>query len=591
MQVEDPAASLGGALPLVLQHASLVEGEDAKLLCKLLCVCQTWRAGLDAHCTGHFPLVVLGKAWMQCAEVLSWIESHGYLLSRIELCLPAVDSMYLFGNDDWLPDFVIAFEAALAAAAASPEGLNLRALRVLGAFVHSPSILQHLPPKHLTNLQLQLSSYSSSTAPLPALFSRTCSLGSSSSYAADPPLSLFTNLQSLTLEVDHGSLGNILPALRQLTQLTHLDLCCAYAPEEVDERAELRLLLPQIVELRIYPQCSREAFTGGKVQLSHMTAVSALEWWEIEPEDELPPNLTSLSTTQCPSLDPLRPLQQLRLLNRSPEWPAQTLRLLPSILPSLQEIGLSYSTADSAAAAAPAWSQPMPAVTSLHLYSHFRHPGGPDIRPIPRSVMQQVPSLGGTLQTLDFTTEYWEPLCVDVTPGELAAILAKLTALTSLNLTCIHLAEVEGVEEEDKQRERVMMSIGGLYRLKFLAVPCGWGVGSYALHLTRLTSMQGLHIRHSSLTDLAVCALAVSMKQLTSLELSGNESLTGSFMPAIGLLTQLRELDLPMSPFADESIGFLTGCISLRTLWLPSNLVSAEAREALQAAMPKLMIR
>ena len=178
-----------------------------------------------------------------------------------------------------------------------------------------------------------------------------------------------------------------------------------------------------------------------------------------------------------------------------------------------------------------------------------------------------------------------------MTPGELAAILAKLTALTSLRLTPIKLAEVGDVEEEeeeDKQWERVMVSIGALYMLRSLTVQYQ-AMGSYALHLTRLTSMLELIMRKLDLTDLAVNGLALSMKQLTSLDLRDNDSLTGSFMPAIGLLTQLQQLDLPMAAFADESIGFLTGCVSLRYLWLPC-LVSAEAREALREAMPEVVI-
>ena len=134
------------------------------------------------------------------------------------------------------------------------------------------------------------------------------------------------------------------------------------------------------------------------------------------------------------------------------------------------------------------------------------------------------------------------------------------------------------------------MSIGGLHRLRSLAAPSGWGLGSYAQHLTRLTSMQELIMRKSDLTDLAVNALALSMKQLTSLNLRENGNLTVSVMPAVGLLTQLRELDLPKTAYSDESIGFLTGCVSLGDVLLPSSLVSAEAREALQATMPDLMI-
>ena len=151
---------------------------------------------------------------MQCIETLSWTKTHVHLLSEIELSL-GDDSIYRFKNYERLPGFVIDFEAALAAAAASPEGLHLHALRVLGPIVHSPSIL---PPKHLTSLDLQLSSYSSSTVPLPALFNHTCSLEPCSSYAGDPPPSLFTNLQSLTLDIDHGSITTILPAVHQLTQ-------------------------------------------------------------------------------------------------------------------------------------------------------------------------------------------------------------------------------------------------------------------------------------------------------------------------------------------------------------------------------------
>ena len=560
-QVED-ASSLGGALPLVLQHSSLVDLNAAQLLCTLLRVCHTWSKTLDVNCQGRFPFTFKEDMWNQHEQVVRWIRTLGHLLSCVSVQPPKVDFVQSFPGR--LSAILDELESALAAAAASPKGLPLRAFHADSEeLLFGPSIFQQLSPQHLTSLSLQLSSYSSST---------TAS-----------PLSPFTSLRSLslTLQDDAESLNPILSSLSHFTQLTRLSLFGRFAPG-----ADLSLLPSQIVVLSI-PLDNSDTYAGSRVQLSHMTALRKMRFISIEAADELPPNLTSICAYDCESLQPLRPLQQLQSMAfHMSAMPADILRKLPTLLPKLREVELAYTFAGAAADAASGWAHLVPALTSLSISNDLAE----QAYTLPRSVIQQLPLLSPSLMRLELNSQ--GQLEYGMTPRELAEALKGLTALTSLALDALHFGELNEEDEEwSLQWGELVLKIAGLPQLKHLRLQQS-DLGFRAAYLRPLTSLESLSLPDCNLSDIAVNTLALAMQQLTSLDLSpGNERLRGSFMPTVGQLQQLEVLALPGKTVTNDSICFLGWCRSLTTLRLRGDTrVRPQIDSLLEAALPALTI-
>jgi hypothetical protein len=373
----------------------------------------------------------------------------------------------------------------LAAAAASAKGWYLHSLRAVAedrnTLHFSPSILQHLPPQHLTSLTLQLSHYDSTAEHLTRL----------------------TSLRQLCLKLYYGPITPLLPLVQHLTQLTSIDLTNEHPG------ADLRLLPPQLQQM-FWVTMPGATYPGGKLQLTHLTALRHLKRSHIEPTDQLPPNITSLETFECSDFAPLRPLQQLRALTfMSPTMGAAELQQLPRILPALQELNLQYDDTNTAVEASSAWGRLAPALTCLSITNYGNVYGE---WPFPGSILQQqLPLLGSSLQKFCLTSY----LQYDITPADLTAVLGMLTALTSLELnigTILKGAwaqQQEQQEEREEQENQIMLAIAGLGNLSELCVWRARGAG--ALHLTRLTSLKHLYLKELRLEDAIVSALVMSM--------------------------------------------------------------------------------
>jgi hypothetical protein len=459
---------------------------------------------------------------------------------------------------------MIGLEASLAAAAASPRGLYLRSLKAIDGRERqlldvSPGIFQHLPSQYLTSLSLQLSHYDSTADHLTRL----------------------TSLCHLRLRLTDGKpINPLLPMVHHLTQLTSL-----FLDDNVEKGADLRLLPPQLQQMWA-PQTASRVYAGGKLQLSHLTALKSFSRWFIEPNDQLPPNITSLEAIDCSDLDPLLPLQQLRVLTfKESTMGAAELQQLTHILPALQELSLQYDHTELAVAASSAWGHLSPALTSFTLIITNQYSANEE--PFPGAILQQqLPLLGSSLQKLSLTsgTEMY-----NITPGDLAAALATLTALTSLVLEPSRTGWAWAPEEREQQEDQLMAAIAGLGNLRDLSV---WGRGGPgALHLTGLTSLKHLSLYCAGVDDAIVSSLVQNMPHLTALMLGlQNPALTGSCLPTVVTqLPKLESISLPAGAATDESLSYLLGCRSLSRLECEhGHQVTYAAKAALLAALPAL---
>jgi hypothetical protein len=368
--------------------------------------------------------------------------------------------------------------------------------------------------------------------------------------------------------------------VQQLTQLTGL-----FLDGGVEKGADLCLLPPHLQQMWALRTASC-FYAGGKLQLSHLTALKSLRLLVIEPADQLPPNITSLEAVDCFDLDPLRPLQQLRVLTfRESTMGSAELQQLPHILPALQELSLEYDPTDLAVGASSAWGHLSPALTSLIINNQYSSNG----EPFPGEILQQqLPLLGSSLQKLSLTSGVE---MYDITPGDLAAALAMLTALTSLELDSSYTGWAQGSEEREQQEDQLMAAIAGLGNLRELHV---WGRGGPgALHLTRLTSLKHLSLYRTGVDDAIVNSLVQNMPHLTALMLGEkNPALTGSCLPTVvSQLPKLESTSLPAGAATDETLSYLLGCLSLSHVECEEgNQVTGDAKAALEAALPALSL-
>jgi hypothetical protein len=368
--------------------------------------------------------------------------------------------------------------------------------------------------------------------------------------------------------------------VQHLTQLTSLTL-----EGSIEKGADLRRLPPQLQQMWALQTSSFDC-AGGKLQLSHLTALRTFSTMYIEPANQLPPNITSLVTFDCSNLYPLRPLQQLQALAFGDSTMSPSvLQRLPRILPALQELSLQYEQTHAAIAASSAWGCLGPALTSLSINNKYAF----DEAPFPGEVLrQQLPLLGSSLQELSLTSD--TSVTYDITPGDLAAVLGTLTALTCLKLD-------ESVtwswppEEREQQEDQLMGAIAGLETLRGLSV---WGRGGTgALHLTRLTSLKRLSLHKTGVDDDLVSSLVLHMPHLTALMLgTQNPALTGSCLPTVvSQLRGLKSLSLPAGAVTDQTLSHLLECRSLS--WLScarGHQATAAAKAALMAALPTLSL-
>ena len=112
------------------------------------------------------------------------------------------------------------------------------------------------------------------------------------------------------------------------------------------------------------------------MDLRTFTAVDRLRVRMLHAVDQLPPSLTALNALDCFSLQPLSALQQLQTLEiEHSTTPAAALGELPSLAcPALTSMCLCYETGSAAGAAAAAWRDLVPFLTSLTMEDYSDEP-------------------------------------------------------------------------------------------------------------------------------------------------------------------------------------------------------------------------
>jgi hypothetical protein len=241
----------------------------------------------------------------------------------------------------------------------------------------TPVLLYALPAASLTRLELVMDT--SAAAP------------PSGSHAA--ALARLTNLQHLQLKVSDrqhlGVLSSMLPAVGQLSKLTHLQfLRFCRQPDSAPDAAShaLRQLLQ--APCREWQQQLRGLELSLKdaaaIDLSGFSGLQQLKLaaYEGYPRSRLrlqegwvlPKQLQQLDIADCCIASPaalgildMQQLQQLRLLAQFAEQDEQQALLQLAQLPCLQQLALEYADAAAVAATADIWRQ-LPALVGLTLH-------------------------------------------------------------------------------------------------------------------------------------------------------------------------------------------------------------------------------
>ena len=315
------------------------------------------------------------------------------------------------------------------------------------------------------------------------------------------------------------------------------------------------------------------------LNLQHLTALKKLELKQLQPSDQLPPNLIYLQASRALSLEPLKLLLQLEQLQLyEVTAPAAAWQELLPLLPQLYDVTLTYPNASSINASAAAWQLLAPKLRGLHLWDDY---DSEEVQ-VPLAVVQQLGQLTA-LTGLELGEQNFVALRMGCSPGALAGVLAGLQKLVYLRL------RVELEEEEEGEYDQLALAIAGLRSLDRLDLEF-LPLGGSAAHLSQLVSLTSLQLHDEPLPDIAVVAIAQTVTNLKVLNLSDSEGLTGAFMPTLGNLPCLWDLhNLPGSSCTDLSISFLSRCNKLEFLSVFGEWeVTAEGRSALEAALPGL---
>ena len=488
-------------------------------LAQLLLVSKTWHDAVKSNCLGCFELVVEAACWYRTSDrdqIIHWISRNGHLLSAICFRWGVNCEGERAAAKQALED------ALVTAAAAAPAGLQLQSFQSSNMPL-TCSTLRLISPLHITRLETKLCA----TA-IPAISSI---------------ISQLISLRSLELRCAHVPLNPVLPALCHLTCLTRLAL------DKLAPGAALGNIPAQVVDLpSITVQHARAPGKG--LVLGHLTALSSLRVHGLSHLDQLPPNLHSLSLSECSTLQPLQGMQQLQVLRIG--WctvPAASLAQLQTMLPAVSYMELEYDTMAAAAASAGAWGQ-LPALQKLSVFDWTDDP-----LELPRDAAEQLSQLTA-LTELELRASEGIP-CEAI--GELARSLAGLDRLSILRLRL----ETPGVEQDEvAELALAVAGLTGLQELRLEDVPLGMS----AVRLTKLESLSVLSLWDPTLTDLAVTALLQSLTQLDELHLGRCTELRGSFMPVLARLSWLEELYLPGAAVTDATVEFLGSCNSLEIM-------------------------
>jgi hypothetical protein len=537
------------ALHVLLEHPEL--STDVKALCTAERVCKGWYAAVQQCSAGSAAVQLkLNVPVQHLCSFAAWLPKHAAAVSSIDATVTAVSSAGMPDGMSWesyhcvarqlllsamqvaslLPASVSqlpanSLPAAAAAAAAAPvtatgTGQQQGLWRLASFKSNLPGaagLLAALPAHSLTKLQLDLTcDTAASAAALPAALARLSSL---------KQLIVFDGRGAFPVGP-----GCCLKGVAQLSQLTELQLIGQW-PGSVEQLQQLLakpLPLRRLV-MRLYEELP--VFDLSELtQLTALEAAGCLPYGSVLPA-QLPRaglQLCEISTDMAAAVQPPA-LQQLMLTVKYVDE-QQLLRLAQ--LPALQHLKLLFCLMQLAAAAAPVWQ---------HL-PHLR----------------------------ELCILHAEP----VTEGEIATVLAGLTACTALTKldwyspSPLHAVAAQGLS--------FCASLARLTRLTHLSVNYPAMSAGSALALTALTGLSQLSLREAGkgVGELAATALACNLRQLRHLDLSHCNLRHMACLAAIAQLTQLEELWVHGNKgFTPQGLMLLTGLTQLQFLAISQNAV------------------
>lgn len=169
------------------------------------------------------------------------------------------------------------------------------------------------------------------------------------------------------------------------------------------------------------------------------------------------------------------------------------------------------------------------------------------------------------------------------------AVISAATQLTGLTLDL-----TESSMLREGRRVTATLHLGrvlkGLVNLEELILQANDAPTVDLIELTALTKLTNLSLCNCGATDLVVSALACRLLRLQKLDLQYCAMRTQAFLPPIGALPDLRDLDLCENTFKLTDLGLmqLSRLTKLTHLLFDKETVSSEAVAAFLAAVPSL---
>jgi hypothetical protein len=495
---------------------------------------------------------------------------HTYLIKSIEAPQPRDSSTTINGLPwkEYLETAQLLLQPAMQLAAARAAAPAQQPLQV-------PATADRVPARQQQQQRsLGLVSFSSSWLGTPAML------------AVLPAHSLthleLRNWRQLNGAIANGPTAGLSAAVRQLSSLQQLHVvdssgelissCMASVPQ-LSKLTLLRVeghihasgrLLQQLVS---QPLPLRQLLIGSlNLPVLNMAALTCLEKFSNSSSDDhcaalpvgcvMPQQLQQLSLGRCPtasSLQLVSGLQQLRSVSLLVQFREYEPLLQLAQLPALQHVVLQIQRASVAAGTAPAWTQ----LTQLQELS-VRYASDAPKR------------------------QQWTAV---------SAAVAACNRLTKLVLESSMAADVKPGDEPTDFEENVAICarLAGLTRLRDLCFPEGSQlVPRDALALTALSNLTRLVVDgpNRGVCGLVATALACNLRQLQHLEF--NQCYLGSMscLAAIAQLTQLTELSLEGSKgLTEPGLMLLTGLKQLQSLAVSTNeSVTAEVLNQFWAA-------
>lgn len=309
----DPSCLLeSAALPLILQHPCISQQQG--IICRLLCTSKALQHVIAQQCSGLVP-VTLSTAEVQAADALcAWLGRNSTIIGTLNF---RVQNLTAAQKQCIATALSAALEQAANTASVCPaSSLNRLSIRSYCSNIVDTPVLQQLPCSHLTRLVIvpqyggDVLEWLSSAAGTYA-----AQRASEGALAAQQALSKLSNLQSLSLYGRHADI--LMPAILAISSLTEL-LLNKVSSTVVGELQNSSGHSLQRLSLTVSPNIHGWQRKQLQPQLGHLTALSSLSCtgeglFAVQVTDVLPRQLTGLTVVDCPSAQPLLPLQRLQV--------------------------------------------------------------------------------------------------------------------------------------------------------------------------------------------------------------------------------------------------------------------------------------